>query len=404
MRDLNILISGAGIAGPALAHWLTRHGNRATIVERAPALRPGGQAVDFRGVTQLEVLDRMGILGAVREAQTHMGDIAIVNARGRRVSRIPSAVFSGEIEILRGALSRVLHDASHAEYVFDDSITSLTETAGGVHVTFESSPPRTFDLVVGADGPRSKVRELAFPASGIRHLGLYGAIFSVPGAYGLDHEGVMYTVPGRCATIMRTGGETRAALDFASPPLTYDHSDRRRQRELIAAAFDGLGWEIPSLLREMWTAEDFYFAPAAQVVVPRYSSGRVVLLGDAAHAPGPGGMGTGLALIGAYVLAGELATAADHHTAFARYERALRPLVEVCQKQAQGAGAYLVPQKRSQIWGRNLTMRVLSHMPGKRLIKRLTTPRAIALEDYAVPPLRITPPSGTVHDSTPPRR
>lgn len=226
---------------------------------------------------------------------------------------------------------------------------------------------------MGADGVRSRARELVFPAAEIHHLGLYGAIFSVPGTYGLDHEGLMHSVPGRCATIMRTGGETRAALDFASPPLAYDHRDRRGQRELIATAFDGLGWEIPSLLREMRTAEDFYFAPAAQVVLPRYSSGRVVLLGDAAHSPGPGGMGTGLALIGACVLAGELAAAPDHHTAFARDERELRPHVEPCQKQARGAAEYPVPQKRSQIWRRNQIMR-LSHLPGKSVSDWLSDP------------------------------
>jgi 2-polyprenyl-6-methoxyphenol hydroxylase-like FAD-dependent oxidoreductase len=338
----------------------------------------------------------MGVRRAVEDAQTRMGDIMIVDARGKRLSRLPSVVFSGDVEILRGTLSRILHGTSNAEWIFDDSIVTLTETEGGVHVTFEKSPPRTFDLVVGADGSHSTVRDLAFHESAeLRHLGMHGAIFSVPGTYGLDHEGLMYSTPGRCATVMRTGGETRAALDFASPPQAYDHRDRRRQRELIATAFDGLGWEIPSLLRAMWTAQDFYFAPAAQVVLPRWSSGRVVLLGDAAHAPGPGGMGTGLAMIGAYVLAGELAAAPDHHAAFDRYERELRPYVETCQKQARGAADYLVPRKRSQIWRRNQAMRVLSHLPVKGLIRRLTAPSAIALKDYAAPPASAPPRPGT---------
>ncbi|TDD45139.1 FAD-dependent oxidoreductase [Nonomuraea terrae] len=390
MRGLKVLISGGGIAGPALAHWLARHGSHPTVVERAPGLRPGGQAVDFRGAPQLRVLARMGILDAVRRSQTRMGDITIVGDTGRHLAKLPSEAFSGEIEILRGTLSRILHEAAaDAEYVFDDSVTSLTETPGGVHVTFERSAPRTFDLVVGADGVRSRVREPAFATpSPIRHLGMYGAVFSVPDTYGLDHEGLMFSVPGRCAMITSASGQTRAALDFASPPLAYDHDDRSQHQEIIAAAFDGLGWEIPRLLEAMRTAEDFFFSPAAQVVLPRYSAGRVVLLGDAGYAPGPGGMGTGLALIAAYVLAGELAMAGDHRTAFTRYEDRIRPYVAICHRQARGADKFLVPRTRSQIWRRNQTMRLLPYLPGKSLIKRMNdrAAAAITLSDYTAHP------------------
>ncbi|GAA2216410.1 FAD-dependent monooxygenase [Nonomuraea monospora] len=389
MRNLTILISGAGIAGPALAHWLTRHGNHPTVIERAPTLRPGGQAVDFRGAPQLEVLSRMGILDAVRQAQTHMGDITIVNERGKRLSSLPSEAFSGEVEIFRGTLNRILHAAAPAEYLFNDTITDLTETGQGVHVTFERSTPRTFDLVVGADGIRSKVRELTFGnvPDQIHHLGMYGAIFSIPSTYDLDHQGVMYSTPGRCATIASTGTHTRAALDFASPRLTYDPRDRPQQQALVEEAFKGLGWEIPHLLSQMRKADDFYFAPAAQVVLPKYSSGRVTLLGDAGYAAGPGGMGTGLALIGAYVLAAELSKADNHETAFSQYESRMRPYVTTCQHQAQGADAYLVPRKKSQIWRRNQMMRLLPYMPGKSLIKRMTerAASAIDLRPYASP-------------------
>ncbi|SDM06008.1 2-polyprenyl-6-methoxyphenol hydroxylase [Nonomuraea maritima] len=389
MRARRVLISGAGIAGPALSHWLAGQGDHVTVVERAPGIRPGGQAVDFRGAPQLRVLDRMGILDAVRRAQTRMGAITIVDETGRHRSSLPSEAFSGEVEILRGDLSRILHEtAADAEYHFDDSITSLTETRDGVQVTFERTAPRTFDLVVGADGIRSRVRGLAFPSPPLHHLGMYGAVFSVPGTYGLDHAGVMFSAPGRCATITSAAGRTRVALDFASPPLAYDHGDRAQQEQLIAAAFDGLGWEIPGLLDEMRRAPDFFFSPAAQVVLPRWSSGRVVLLGDAGYAPGPGGMGTGLALVAAYVLAGELATAGDHRTAFARYEDVLRPYVAVCHRQARGADRFLVPATRSRIWRRNQVLRMLPYMPGKSLIKRMTdrAAAAITLKDYPYGP------------------
>ncbi|GGT09485.1 FAD-dependent monooxygenase [Nonomuraea spiralis] len=397
-----VLISGGGVAGPTLAHWLARNGFRPTIVERAPSLRTGGQAVDFRGAPQLEVLDRMGVLDAVRAACTGMGDIAIVDSGGRRLARLPSEVFSGEVEILRGDLSRILNDAAPAERLFGDSITSLTERPEGVHVTFEKAAPRTFDLVVGADGIRSKVRELTFPATPLHHLGFHSAVFTVPGTYGLEHDGLehdglMYNVPGRCATVVRTGGRTRAALDFATPPLDrdhldhLDHLDHATQRALVAEAFRGVGWQVPSLLAAMEEAEDFYLWPAAQVVLPRLSSGRVALVGDAGYAPGPGGMGTGLGMIGAYVLAGELAAAPDdHRAAFAAYERRMRPYVEVCQKQAKGADKYLVPGRRSQIWRRNQLMRMLPYLPGKSLIKRMTekAASAVTLPDHTRPDAR----------------
>ncbi|MBF8187779.1 hypothetical protein ITP53_18980 [Nonomuraea sp. K274] len=179
------------------------------------------------------------------------------------------------------------------------------------------------------------------------------------------------------------GGQTRAALDFVAPLRASQ--DRSQERALVERAFSGLGWEVPSLLREMRTAEDFYLAPAAQVVMPCYSTGRVVLLGDAGYAPGPGGMGTGLAVIAAYVLAGELATQRDHRAAFTAYERQIRPYVQMCQNQAKGADKYLVPTKKSQIWRRNQIMRLLPYMPGKNMIKRMTerAASAITLKDYA---------------------
>src|SRR5262245_17306527 len=140
----NILISGAGIAGPALAYWLRRYGFTPTVVERAPALREGGYAVDFRGPVHLDLLARMGIRDEVERARTGTGDSFYVNAQGKRLARMPAEQTAGDIEVLRGDLVRVLHGATRneTEYVFGDSITALEETADGVNVTFEQAAPR----------------------------------------------------------------------------------------------------------------------------------------------------------------------------------------------------------------------------------------------------------------------
>src|SRR3954463_12293862 len=180
MKNTTVLISGASIAGPALAHWLIRYGCTVTVVERAPALRSGGQAVDFKGAPHRTVLSRMGILDEVRSLQTGGHDTTIVDANGRRLATIPGEFTGGDLEIRRGELSQLLYDrtAGGCEYLFGDSVTSLTETPGGVHVTFDREAPRTFDLVVGADGIHSTVRRLAFgPESNhVMFLGHYYAL------------------------------------------------------------------------------------------------------------------------------------------------------------------------------------------------------------------------------------
>jgi 2-polyprenyl-6-methoxyphenol hydroxylase-like FAD-dependent oxidoreductase len=197
LKNKNILISGASVAGPALAYWLHRHGFNPTVVERAPALRDGGYAVDFRGRAHLTVLERMGILDGIRREQTNMGAMAYVNGAGKKIASMPADIFSGDVEILRGDLARILHDATkdHVEYILGDSITSISDDAedsedgGGVRVTFERGAPRRFDLVVGADGLHSNVRALAFgPESRfVKEMGLYCAIFTTANHLGLDH-------------------------------------------------------------------------------------------------------------------------------------------------------------------------------------------------------------------------
>ncbi len=224
MNDKNILISGASIAGPALAFWLSRYGFHPTIVECAPALRPGGYAVDFRGAS-LRVLERMGLLAEVQRMQTRIGAIAIVDRDNRKVASMPDGFTSGELEILRGDLARVFYEATcgSTEYIFGDSIAGIQEGRAGVDVQFQSGSRRTFDLAVGADGLHSKVRSLAFgeEANYVRYLGYYVSIFTIPNYLNLDRSGLYYGTPGKKVGIFSNGGdrrEAKATFFFATEP------------------------------------------------------------------------------------------------------------------------------------------------------------------------------------------
>jgi len=206
MQNLRILISGASIAGPSIAYWLNRYGCQTTIVERAPVLRGGGFGVDFRGPVHLGLLERMGILDDVRRHQTGMGEMTFVEADGRVSARLPSFVTSGDIEIERGDLSRVLHEHTRdsTEYIFGDSIRSMAEESEGVHVRFERGERRMFDLVIGADGLHSNVRRLVWgdESQFLRFAGWYFAgEVGMPNDLGLDHRAVSYSEPGRTITL-----------------------------------------------------------------------------------------------------------------------------------------------------------------------------------------------------------
>lgn len=352
MKNLSVLISGASIAGPALAYWLHRYGAAVTVVEKASEVRPGGQAVDFKGVTHRTVLARMGILDDVRRAQTDRDDGTVVDARGRTLAVVPHEFSGGEIEIARGDLARLLYGrtATTCEYLFDDAITALTETADGVHVTFTRAPARTFDLVVGADGIHSHVRRLAFgPESAhVRHLGYHYALADI--TLDTGPGGQMYNEPGRMAA---TGGpKAPAFFVFASGPLTVDRDDTGAQKTVLIDAYRDCGWRVPELLARIPDAPGFYLDSISRATVDRYSTGRIALLGDAAHGNTLGGFGTGLAVVGAYVLAGELMRAdGDHRVAFARYESTFRGYAEVSRH--VNAGRLLAPRTRPGIRARN---------------------------------------------------
>ncbi|WP_410658641.1 FAD-dependent monooxygenase [Amycolatopsis sp. lyj-112] len=388
-----VLISGAGIAGPALAFWLRKRGFAPTVVERAPALREGGSAVDFRG-EQMTLLKRMGILEDIRAKEIAMGSQVVIDSRGKKIAEMPSVFFSGEVEIERGDLTRILyeHTKDDTEYVFGDWITGLDEQRDGVEVTFANSEQRRFDLVVGADGLHSGVRRLTFgDEERFRtDLGFHTAGFVVPNHLDLDHLGLICSVPGR--TVMAASGRDRSVLNvsflFASDSLEVPRRDVEAQKKVVMERFAGMGWEVPKLLEGLKDADDVYFDSLSQIYLDKWSKGRIVLLGDAAYCAGPGGSGTGLAMMGAYILSGELAAAhGDHEVAFARYEEKLRGAVKVSQKQAAGIGTFLIPKTRFVIGYRNFLYRVLGSRPMTKVFTWITSRAANAatLENYDAP-------------------
>jgi 2-polyprenyl-6-methoxyphenol hydroxylase-like FAD-dependent oxidoreductase len=285
------------------------------------------------------------------------------------------------VEIARGDLAEILHSATQdeVEHVFADSITGITQGHNGIDVSFERSKPRRFDLAVGADGRHSGVRQLAFgdESQFIRHFGLYMSIFTADNHLGLDRWQLAHSQPGRTATIssIRNSDKARAILFFASPPLDYDHRDIEAQRRILAAKFAGVGWEVPRLLEAMLSAPDFYFDSTCQVRMDNWSTGRVALIGDAAYGASPlSGQGTSLALVGAYVLADELAAAkGDHSTAFAHYQQRMREFVERNQRLGERNANRMAPASRRQIWLQRTSVRLLPYLPGKNLMLKLAT-------------------------------
>ncbi|MDQ2708085.1 MAG: FAD-dependent monooxygenase [Actinomycetota bacterium] len=395
----HVLISGASIAGPALAHWLHRFGFETTVVERAPGLRPGGQAVDIRGIAK-DVVRRMGLDAEVRAACTETAGMSDVTRNNRRIVTMRSDLFDGdgliaEIEILRGDLSEVFYRATKGttEYLFGDRIAGLTQHAQGVEVRFSGGSERRFDLVIGADGLHSGVRALAFDGNdgALRHLGHYLSFFTVPNHLGLDRWALGYQEPGRAAGIrsIHDNQDAMAFLSFRSEPLDYDHRDIEGQKQILRERLAGMAWETPWLLERMDDAPDFYFDSCAQVVLGHWSAGRVGLLGDAAFCPSPySGQGTSLAIVGAYVLAGELAAhPGDHEGAFARYEERLRGFVEANQQLGRRQAGIVSPMSRLGIAKQYAAMLAMVHVPGSSLVMRrlMRAINDIELPDYPLP-------------------
>ncbi|MFS8201524.1 FAD-dependent monooxygenase [Streptomyces sp. CWNU-52B] len=370
-----VLISGASIAGPALAYWLHRSGFAVTVVEKAGALRAGGYPIDLRG-TAIEVVRRMDLLPMLRAAHIDSLRCTFLDAAGGEVASVsPSAVAGGvegqDLEVRRGDLATALHGAirDDVEFLFDDSIDTLDQSEHEVDVTFHSGRRRTFDLVVGADGMHSHTRRSLFgPEEQFqRYLGYCFALFTMPNTFGLSREVVLWNTPGKAAALYAVGDhdQVHAFLTFHRPEPPVDAlRNPDAQRELVATAFAGAGWEVPRMVDALRGADDLFFDTAGQIRMPHWSNGRVALVGDAAYAPSfLTGQGSSLALVGAYMLADALARNADHTAAFAAYESDTRAFVAMNQALVDNGGARLFPTTEQALEQRNTMLRDLVTLP-----------------------------------------
>jgi 2-polyprenyl-6-methoxyphenol hydroxylase-like FAD-dependent oxidoreductase len=395
MNRPHVLISGAGVGGPALAWWLNHWGFTSTVVERAHRLREGGQAVDFRGPIHRAVLERMGIWKAIHERRTPAGELVLLGANGAPRVTIPEVMTAGDVEILRGDLSRLLYERTRdvADYRFGDRVVALEDRGCAVAVEFEHGAPETFDYVVGADGLHSGVRGLAFGDENgfLRHHGYRVASFGMPNILGARRGAVVYGVPSRAVCIAAIAhDQARALLVYADGPLEHDRRDADTQRRAIRKTFAGVGWEVPRVIEALDRATDLYVDAIATVHVDHYANGRIALLGDAAYGGTLGGQGTSLAIVGAYVLAGELAASTQATAAFARYEMRIRPYATRCQKGATRVGSFYAPRTQLGIAVRNAFYAALTsrHMGGwfEWMVKD-------AASDFALPHYAFSPAS-----------
>ncbi|HYY30312.1 MAG TPA: FAD-binding domain [Chthoniobacterales bacterium] len=365
LRNKSVLISGMGIAGPALAYWLTVHGFKTTLVEIAPHLRTGGYVIDFWG-RGFDVAEKMGILPEIKREGYDVKELRLVNSHGQRVGGFNveffrSATNGRYVSIARGELAKIIYQKieGRCETLFDDGIRKIEQDEDGVRVAFERSAPRRFGIVIGADGLHSVVRKLVFGKQAFfeKYLGYKVAAFTANGYRPRDEDVfVSYSLPGKqVARFAMRDDRTMFLFVFADAKSRYDEQPGIDRKDILRAEFGEAGWECPQILEAMESCGDIYFDRVSQIRMETWSQGRVSLVGDAAFCPSLlAGQGSALAIIGAYVLAGELSrTASRPNKAFQRYEQQLRPFIASKQDAAVRLSGSFAPKTRFGIFLRN---------------------------------------------------
>jgi 2-polyprenyl-6-methoxyphenol hydroxylase-like FAD-dependent oxidoreductase len=369
---MRIAINGAGIAGTALAFWLQRGGHDVLLVEEAPRLRRGGYIIDFWGVGY-DVAEKMGLIERIRELGYQVTDVRFVDEHGKKDGGFKVDVFRETTRnrftsVKRSDIAAVIYEALRpgVETLFGDSIARIEEAGDRVRIGFDHAPPREVDLVIGADGLHSRVRRLAFGADEDHEvcLGYHVAACELRGYRPRDElTYMMHSVPGRQLSRFSMRDDVTLALFVFRDEYMSGQVARtdEQKKAVLRHAFADAGWECPQILSAMDTTEDLYFDRVSQIRLPRWSRGRVALIGDAAAAVSLlAGEGTGLAMAEAYVLAGELqATQPNCRAALERYEQRLRPLLEAKQASAAKFASTFAPKTALGITVRNWATELL---------------------------------------------
>jgi 2-polyprenyl-6-methoxyphenol hydroxylase-like FAD-dependent oxidoreductase len=393
-----VLISGAGIAGPTLAFWLRAAGFEPTLVERASHLRTGGYVIDFWGLGY-DIAERMRLIDQIGRIGYRVREMRIVDDAGRRAAGFGTRVFSEltggrYVTLQRSDLSRLLFEkiSGRVETMFGDEITALHEMPHGVRVELRGAGERWFDLVIGADGLHSSVRALAFgPQSRFeKDLGYVVAAFEVRGYRPRDEDVyLIYGEPGRMVGRFTLHDDRTLFLLVFAARDTRLPTSRHAQEAMLRDVYGQAKWECPAMLAELGRAGELYLDRVSQIRMPGWSRGRVALVGDAACCVSLlAGQGSALAMISAYVLAGELAAArGDYRRAYDAYDARLRGYIGVKQRGAVRFASAFAPRTRKGLFFRNLFVKAFA-VPG---LARLAVGRDIAdtleLPDYSWPSL-----------------
>lgn len=369
---MRIIINGVGIAGPTLAYWLLRSGHEVTLVEQAPQLRRGGYMIDFWGIGY-DVAEKMNLIARIRQFGYQVKEVRFVNRQGRRtggfgvdvLQRLTQGRFTS---LRRSDLAATIYDAldDRVETIFGDSIARIENSAQGVRIGFDHAAAREADLVIGADGLHSRVRQLVFgrqPEFEVS-LGCHVAAFEIEGYRPRDElVYVTHGIPGRQVSRFSMRDDKTLFLfvfrdEYLSPAGPAAEQDRKL---LLRRVFADVGWECPEILAAMERVNDVYFDRVSQIRLDHWTAGRVALIGDAAAGVSLlAGEGTGLAMAAAYVLAGELRKCgSDYRTAFSRYQQRLMPFLRRKQQSARKYAAFFAPRTARGIALRNVVTRLM---------------------------------------------